>query len=41
VLVHCSAIKSEGYRVLEEGQPVDFLIVEVIKGLETSDLNQI
>ena len=41
VFVHYSAINSDGYRVLEEGQPVDFLIVEGKKGLEASDLNQI
>ena len=41
VFVHFSAINGEGYRVLEEGQRVDFVIVEGKKGPEANDVNQI
>ena len=41
VFVHFSAINGEGYRVLEEGQRVDFIIVEGKKGPEANDVNQI
>jgi CspA family cold shock protein len=41
VFVHYSAINGEGYRVLEEGQPVEFVIVDGSKGPEANDLNQI
>ena len=38
VFVHYSAIQGDGYRKLEDGQPVEFTIVEGRKGLEASDL---
>ncbi len=41
VFIHFSAINGEGYRVLEEGQPVEFVIVDGKKGPEANDLNQI
>jgi CspA family cold shock protein len=38
VFVHYSAIQGDGYRKLEDGQAVEFTIVEGRKGLEASDL---
>ena len=38
VFVHYSAIQGDGYRKLEDGQTVEFTIVEGRKGLEASDL---
>lgn len=38
VFVHFSAIRGEGYRSLEEGQRVEFSVVEGEKGLQASDV---
>ena len=38
VFVHYTAIKGDGYRKLEDGQTVEFTLVEGRKGLEASDL---
>ncbi len=39
VFVHYSAINSKGYRSLEEGQRVQFEIVEGKKGLQAQDVS--
>ena len=38
VFVHYSAIQSEGFRTLDEGQPVEFSIERGPKGLQATDL---
>ena len=38
VFVHYSAIQGDGYRALEDGQKVEFEIVQGRKGLEASNL---
>lgn len=38
VFVHYSAIQGNGYRVLEDGQKVEFEIVQGRKGLEAANL---
>lgn len=38
VFVHYSAIQGDGYRKLEDGQTVEFTIVEGRKGLEAGEL---
>jgi CspA family cold shock protein len=38
VFVHFSAIQSEGYRKLLEGQQVEFSIEETDKGLQATDV---
>lgn len=38
VFVHYTAIKAEGYRNLEEGQQVEFSIVEGPRGLQAEDV---
>jgi len=38
VFVHYSAINSTGYRTLEEGQRVEFTVVEGQKGLQAQDV---
>lgn len=38
VFVHFSAIKSEGYRNLQEGQKVEFTIEKGPKGLQAADV---
>ncbi len=38
VFVHHSAIQSEGYRSLTEGQEVEFEVVQGDKGLQASDV---
>jgi len=38
VFVHFSAIQGDGYRVLEDGQKVEFEVVQGRKGLEASNL---
>jgi len=39
VFVHYSAIQSQGYRSLEEGQRVQFDIIEGKKGLQAQDVS--
>ena len=34
IFVHYSAIESEGYRSLDEGQPVEFAVAEGKRGLQ-------
>ena len=38
VFVHHTAIKSEGYRTLNEGQQVEFTVERGPKGLQASDV---
>ncbi len=38
VFVHYSSIRGEGYRSLEEGQKVEFSVVEGEKGLQAQDV---
>lgn len=38
VFVHYRAIRGDGYRNLEEGQEVEFSIVETQKGLQADDV---
>ena len=39
VFVHYSAIQGDGYRVLEDGQKVEFEVIQGRKGLEASNLS--
>lgn len=39
VFVHYSAINTQGYRSLEEGQRVEFAVAEGKKGLQAQDVN--
>jgi len=41
VFVHFSAIRSEGYRTLKEGQRVEFSVVSGDKGLQAEDVSQL
>lgn len=41
VFVHFSAIKSDGFKTLEEGQEVEFEIVEGDRGLQAANVNKI
>lgn len=41
VFVHFSAIKGEGYRTLEEGQEVEFVVAQGDKGLQAVDITAI
>ena len=41
VFVHFSAIRSEGYRTLKEGQRVEFTVVSGDKGLQAEDVSQV
>ena len=38
VFVHYRAIRGEGYRTLQEGQPVNFNVVKGQKGLQAEDV---
>ena len=38
IFVHYSAIKSEGYRTLKEGQLVEFTVGQGQKGLQADDV---
>ena len=38
VFVHYSAIQGDGFRVLEDGQKVEFEVVQGRKGLEAANL---
>lgn len=38
VFVHYSAIQSDGYRTLEEGEPVEFEIVDGSRGPQASNV---
>ena len=38
VFVHFTAIRGEGYRSLEDGQQVEFSVVEGEKGLQAQDV---
>ena len=38
VFVHYSAIQSDGYRSLEEGQAVEFTVEQGPKGLQAADV---
>jgi cold shock protein len=38
VFVHYSAIQSDGYRSLEEGQQVEFTVEQGSKGLQAADV---
>jgi len=39
VFVHYSAIQSDGYRSLEEGQQVEFTVEQGPKGLQAADVS--
>jgi CspA family cold shock protein len=39
VFVHYSAINSKGYRSLEEGQKVEFAVVQGQKGLQAQEVS--
>ncbi|RMD51485.1 MAG: cold-shock protein [Ignavibacteria bacterium] len=41
VFVHFQAIISDGYKSLEEGQEVEFSVVEGQKGLQASDVRAV
>mgnify|MGYP000294771457 FL=1 len=38
VFVHFRSIRGDGYRTLDEGQPVEFEVVESEKGLQAEDV---
>ena len=38
IFVHYSAIKQDGYKTLEEGQIVEFRLLETPKGLQALDV---
>ena len=39
VFVHYRAIRGDGYRTLQEGQPVNFNVVKGQKGLQAEDVS--
>ncbi|MBR1397015.1 MAG: cold-shock protein [Selenomonadaceae bacterium] len=41
VFVHFSAIQTDGFKTLEEGQEVSFEIVEGARGLQAADVKKI
>jgi cold shock protein len=40
VFVHHTAIQAEGYRTLEEGQSVEFTVVQGPKGLQAQEVTR-
>ena len=38
IFVHFSAIKADGYKTLEEGQTVDYDVVETDRGLQAQNV---
>ncbi len=40
VFVHHTAIQAEGYRTLEEGQSVEFTVVQGPKGLQAQEVTK-
>ena len=40
VFVHHTAIQAEGYRTLEEGQAVEFTVVQGPKGLQAQEVTR-
>ena len=41
VFVHHTAIQADGYRTLEEGQQVEFTVVQGPKGLQAQEVTKI
>ncbi len=41
IFVHYSAIQGEGYRTLQEGQAVEFTVIESDKGLQAQDVTPV
>ncbi len=41
IFVHFSAIQGEGYKTLEEGQPVEFEITQGPKGLQAANVHKV
>ena len=41
VFIHYSSIQGNGYRVLEDGQKVEFEVVQGRKGLEATNLTKV
>ena len=41
IFVHFSAIAGEGYKTLEEGQPVEFEITQGPKGLQAANVHKV
>ncbi len=40
IFVHFSAIQGEGYKTLDEGQPVEFEITQGPKGLQAANVHK-
>ena len=38
IFVHCSVIQKEGYKTLNEGDEVNFKLIETPKGLQAKDV---
>ena len=41
VFVHCSAIQANGFRTLNEGQAVEFDVVQGPKGLQAANVTRV
>lgn len=41
IFVHFRSIQSEGYRTLDEGQQVEFTLVEGPKGLQAEEVSKV
>ena len=41
IFVHYSAIRQEGYKTLEEGQIVEFKLLETEKGFQALDVKEV